>query len=476
MSSLPRSTPSAQGVDAGALLAFVDAVDADPDVEVHSVMIVRHGHVVAEGWWAPHTAEQTRLLYSVSESFTSTALGFAVQEGLVALDDTVVSHLPDLADVATDDRTRAITLRDLAMMAAGHDHDMWPDALTVDHAEPVRGFLSIPPTESSGNWFTYSQPCTYTLGAIIQRRSGMTLTDYLRPRLLDPLGIGQVGWHAYPPGRQLGFTGFFARTEDIAKLGLLYLQGGHWEGRQLLPESYVHEATSAQVATPRQDTVDWQQGYGFQFWVSRHGFRADGAFGQFSIVLPEHDAVVAITAGTESTQQLLDHVWAHLLPAFDTMEPGTEAEATLVRRLGALGLATPSGRLAPEAAPGAVSGTFRLPDEERERPGSRLTSVSLGWEGDSLQVTLEETRNSLTVRADHEQWTVTEPVDALKGTVPVAASYGWTDDGALEIQVVFLETPHRLTLRCSPADRSAHPSWNVVPLDNGGLATLHRPD
>ncbi len=472
MSSLPRSTPAAQRVDAGAVLAFVDAVDADPDVEIHSLMVVRHGHVVAEGWWAPHTAERTRLLYSVSKSFTATALGFAVQEGLVALDDTVASHLPDLAEGVTDERMHAITLRDLATMASGHDHDMWPDALAADFGEPVRGFLSIPPTEESGAWFTYSQPCTYTLGAIIQRRSGMLLTDYLRPRLLDPLGIGRVGWQAHPAGRQLGFTGFFARTEDVAKLGLLYLQHGQWGGRQLIPEDYVALATSAQVATPRQDTVDWQQGYGFQFWVSRHGFRADGAFGQFSLVLPELDAVVAITAGTESTQALLDHVWNHLLPGLDGGRAVAGSEAALLDRLADLRLPVGTDTATPPADPQPLAGTFGVPDET----ATRLTAVTLSWEGDALLVGLEEARNTLVVRADHQRWAVTAPVDSHGGSVPVAASYAWVGEASVEVDVHFLETPHRLTVRCSARDRSARVTWNVAPLDGGGLATLHRPD
>lgn len=476
MSSLPRSTPSAQDVDAGAVLAFVDAVDADPTIEMHSLMVVRHGHVVAEGWWAPHTPDRTRLLYSVSKSFTSTALGIAVEEGLVALDDTVVSHVPELAEGITDERPLAITLRDLAMMAAGHDHDMWPDALATDFGEPVRGFLSHPPTKQSGSWFTYSQPCTYTLGAIIQRRSGTTLTDYLRPRLLDPLGIGPVGWQAYPAGRQLGFTGFFARTEDVAKLGLLYLQGGRWQGRQLVPESYVREATSALVETSRQDTVDWQQGYGFQFWVSRHGFRADGAFGQFSLVLPEHDTVVALTAGTEATQAMLDHVWSHLLPGLGVVGSGPEAEAALVRRLGSLALPAASRQpgAAAAAAGDGVTGRFTLADEQRDQPGTRLTSVSLAWDGDTLLATLEEATNALTVAAGHETWRLSDPAAVLGGVVPVAASYAW-GEGGLELQVIFLETPHRLTLRCSSIDGSAHLAWNVAPLDNGGITTLHRP-
>ena len=123
MVGLPRSTPAAQGVDPAAMLAFVEAVEADPEVELHSLMVVRHGHVVAEGWWAPYTAQRSRLVYSVSKSVTSTALGMAVDEGLVRLDDTVVSHFPELADEITDPRSRSITLRDLASMTSGHDRD-----------------------------------------------------------------------------------------------------------------------------------------------------------------------------------------------------------------------------------------------------------------------------------------------------------------------------------------------------------------
>jgi CubicO group peptidase (beta-lactamase class C family) len=302
MSHLPRSAPAQQGVDAAAVLAFVDAVDADPAVELHGLMVLRHGHVVAEGWWAPHTSERTRLLYSISKSFTSTALAFALDEGLVDLDDTVVSHFQELADEITDPHTRSLTLRHLASMASGHGREMWPEALARDPDEPVRGFLLVPPEEAPGRLFAYSQPCTYALAAVIQRRAGMRLSDYLRPRLFDPLGIGAVGWLCTPPGREQGFSGLFARTEDVAKLGQLYLQRGRWGERRLIPESYVAEATSPQVATLTMENVDWRQGYGFQFWMSRHGYRGDGAFGQFCLVLPEQDAVVAITGGTEAMQ------------------------------------------------------------------------------------------------------------------------------------------------------------------------------
>jgi CubicO group peptidase (beta-lactamase class C family) len=344
---LPRSTPADQHVDPGAVLAFVDTVDADPATELHSLMVVRHGHVVAEGWWAPHTAERTRLLYSLSKSFTSTALGFALAEGRFDLDDTVVSHFPEFDGDITDRRSRSVTVRHVASMASGHNRDMVGEAVARDPREPVRGFLLVPPDEEPGTIFAYNQPCTYALASIIARATGMRLSEYLRPRLFDPLGIGDVGWLTWQPGREQGFSGLFARTEDVAKLGQLYLQRGRWGTTQLIAESYVEQATSWQIDTANQDNIDWRQGYGFQFWMSRHGYRGDGAFGQFCIVLPEHDAVIAVTGGTEAMQAVLSNVWEHLLPGFATARPHDGAQQDLDERLHSLRLPPYVARPAP---------------------------------------------------------------------------------------------------------------------------------
>src|ERR1700758_1112832 len=312
-SSLPRSTPADQGVDPAAILSFLDALEQRPDIEMHSLMVVRHGQVVAEGWWAPYSAGRPQLIYSLSKSFTSTAAACAQAEGLLDLDDTVISHFSEFAADITDPRSRSMKIRHAAPMASGHTRETLVEALSRDPEEPVRGFLLTPPDRDPGTVFAYNQPCTYTLASIVQRNAGMSLTRYPRPRLFDPLGIGHVGWHTFPPGRQQGFSGLHARTEDIAKLGLLYLQQGRWEGTQLIPKEWVTEATSVQVSNSENDSPDWQQGYGFQFWMSRHGYRGDGAFGQFCVILPEQDAVIVTTAYTLEMQAMLDAVWTHLL-------------------------------------------------------------------------------------------------------------------------------------------------------------------
>jgi CubicO group peptidase (beta-lactamase class C family) len=471
---LPRSAAAAQGVDPAAVLAFVDAVEADPAIELHSLMVVRHGQVVAEGWWAPHTPERTRLLYSLSKSFTATALGFALAEGRFSLDDTVVSHVPELDEQITDPRSRSITLRQVASMASGHDRDLLDEVLAADPREPVRGFLLVPPDQPPGTVFAYSQPCTYALAAVIQRAVGCRLSEYLRPRLFDPLGIGEVGWLTWPPGREQGFSGLFARTEDVAKLGQLYLQRGRWGEDQLLAEDFVEQATSRQIDTPNQDNVDWRQGYGYQFWMARHGYRGDGAFGQFCIVLPDQDTVVAITGGTEAMQGVLDNLWDHLLPGLGGGgRPDDAAQQDLDRRLGGLRLPACVARPRPPRWEDWTGRPFPVAGAEGET--APLTAVELHQTGEGLEVTIAEPANALTLPVGAGDWRVSAPPDGHGDPVPVAASGGWLDDRTARVEVIFLESPHRMDLTCSLPARTAEAAWRGVPLDGGRLQTLHRP-
>ncbi len=175
----------------------------------------------------------------------------------------------------------------------------------------MRGFLLTPPDEEPGSVFAYNQPCTYTLAAIVRRASGESLVDYLRPRLLDPLGIDDLAWKRDDTGAELGFSGAYAPTAAVAAPRQLYLQRGVWEGRRILDEDWVDAATSTQVANPDEENADWRQGYGFQFWMARHGFRGDGAYGQFCVVLPEQDVVLALTGQSLDMQAVLDAAWQH---------------------------------------------------------------------------------------------------------------------------------------------------------------------
>ncbi|MBO0804676.1 MAG: beta-lactamase family protein [Nocardiopsaceae bacterium] len=311
---LPEDSPSRHGVDAGGITAFRDAADG---MGLHSLMVLRHGHVIASAWRAPHGPGRPHQLYSLSKSFTSTAVGLAVADGLVDLDAPVLGYFPELDADVTDPRSRAMLVRHLATMSSGHLADTWQPVFGTGRDRPVREFLRIPPDRDPGTVFAYNQPCTYTLASIVQRVTGQPLVAYLRPRLFDPIGIGEVTWEESPPGQVLGFSGLSATTDAVARLGELYLRGGRWHGRQIMPADWVAEATRPQVATPPDARrPDWERGYGFQFWMSRHGYRGDGARGQFCLILPEQDAVVAITADSRDMQGVLDAAWTHLLPAF----------------------------------------------------------------------------------------------------------------------------------------------------------------
>ncbi|MER6413965.1 serine hydrolase domain-containing protein [Streptomyces humidus] len=477
-SALPSSTPSAEGVDALGVLAFLDAVEAAELIEPHSLMILRHGRLVASGWWEPYTPDRLQLLYSLSKSFTSTAAGFALAEGLIGLDDPVVSYFPEFDAEITDPRSRAMLVRHLASMASGHEEETYDRAHALDRDDLVRGFLLLPPDREPGSVFAYNQPATYTLAAIVQRVTGRSLTEYLRPRLLDPLGFGEVAWLTDGSGRELGFSGLHGTTDAIARLGQLYLDEGSRQGERLLSPEWVAEATREHVPTnpgvpADADRLDWDRGYGFQFWRSRHGYRGDGAYGQFCLILPEHDAVIATTAATRDMQALLTLVWEHLLPAFG---PGPltgreEADSALARRLERLALPPAAGEPAPPqgAAQWAQAAFVPAGGVCADQPG--LTGVTLAAGPDGWTLGLAEKHGGLRLELPTAGgWRVSD--DPL----PTAVGGGWTDADTLAVHIVFLETPHRLRVTCSLAARTFTARWDTTPLHGGPLRSFRAPD
>ncbi|MER5474335.1 serine hydrolase domain-containing protein [Streptomyces sp. NPDC002685] len=472
---LSVSTPAEQGVDASGITAFLDAVEADPDIEPHSLMILRHGHLVASGWWAPYTPERLQLLYSLSKSFTSTAAGFAVAEGLLDLDDPVISYFPEFEADITDPRSRAMLVRHVAAMASGHLAETYADAVRLDREEAVRGFLLIPPDRDPGTVFAYNQSATYTLATIVQRVTGLSLTAYLRPRLFDPLGIGETAWTRNRAGREIGFSGLHAATDAIARLGQLYLREGVWEGQRVLPASWITEATRTHIATadgtPEGARSDWQQGYGLQFWRARHGYRGDGAYGQYCVVLPEHDAVIATTAATDRMQDLLDLMWRHLLPAFGTapLPGGGQGDDALRRRLARLALPPVEARSEPPEPGDAWSDAVFVPEGGVCADQRSLTGVVVAEGDKGRRVTLVEGDRRLDLRLGGTGWTV-DP-----GPTPTAVSGGWTDSGTLRVDVLFLETPHRMTVTCSLPERTFTARWHTTPLHARSMGSLRVP-
>jgi CubicO group peptidase (beta-lactamase class C family) len=449
--SLPRSSPEAEGVDSAGVSRFVDALEQRIDA-VHSFMLVRHGKVVAEGWWGPYQASDPHVMYSVTKSFTSTAVGFAVQEGLLSVNDTVLSHFPERAPPQPADKMKDMRIRDLLRMSTGHAKDPSPDVKAAKDGAWVKAFLASEVEDKPGTHFLYNSAGSYVLGAIVQKVSGRTLEEYLRPRLFEPLGLEAPLWGKSPEGVNLGDGGISLRTEDLAKFGLFYLQGGVWNGKRLLKEDWPLAATSLQTASGGNPDSNWDAGYGYQFWRNKvTGFRADGAFGQFSFVLPKYDVVLAVTSGTSNMAGVMDTVWEVLLPALrdEALPASPQALDHLKTKLGSLQLPVQAGQ--PSSVLGArVSGkSYRFPDNEL---GIRTASVD--FSGDTPRIHFEDADGKHDIACGVGRWVrgrtfyqkhISNQYDSDEQGI--AGSCAWADDKTWVAKLCFHQTPYTLTQR-----------------------------
>jgi len=448
-SRLPRSTPEAEGVDSKGVLGFVEALEQKIDA-VHSFMLVRHGKVVAEGWWAPYRAEDLHIMYSVSKSFASTAVGFAAQEGLLSLNDTILSRFPELAPEKPADRMKEMRVRDLLRMVTGHDQN--PPIKDRKDGAWVKAFLETQVEHKPGTHFVYNSSGSYVLSALVQKVSGKSLEDYLRPRLFEPLGIEPPRWGKSPEGVNLGDGGLTLRSEDLAKFGLLYLQKGMWNGKRLLSEEWVAAASSLQTSTGGNPDSNWDAGYGYQFWRNKvTGYRADGAFGQFSFILPQYDAVLAMTSGTSDMHGVMNAVWEHILPALhDGALPAAPASvASLGAKLESLALPVQAGEKASPRADAVSRKEYRLEPNEQG-----LTLASIDFSGKDARVVLADGDGKHAITCGHGRWVrgITDYQKRISnvfdsGQQPVAASCAWTDEKTFAAKLCFNETPYTVTLR-----------------------------
>jgi len=431
-------------LSAAALDAFVAALDAGKP-EIQTVMLLRHGHVVLEEAWSPYRLTDRHLLFSVSKSFTSTAVGLAIDAGLLSLDDQVISFFePDELPETVSENLAAMKVRHLLTMTTGHSQDT-VEALSRDR-RMVKVFLGLDVEHEPGTVFVYNSGATYMLSAILQRLTGEQLLDYLRPRLFEPLGATEATWQVSSEGITVGGWGLSINTESLACFGQLLLQRGDWAGTQLVPAEWYEAATSKQVPNDNQENPDWKQGYGFQFWRGRHNtYRGDGAFGQFCLVFPEYDAALIVTSATTDMQAILTTVWDHLLPALEGKE------VTPVARPDRLELAPPSG-----PRPGGASGrTYTFANDN----ASGLIAVRLDPDGTGT-FTFAGLEPGATDPVDivcrPGDWRELESVGVLKEADPETGqrvvSSASADGDTFVATIRFLETPFVLTLACRETD------------------------
>jgi len=444
--TFPRSAPEAQNVSSSALLRFVDEADQKLDA-LHSFILVRHGQVVAEGWWAPYAAGEPHMLFSLSKSFTSTAVGLAVSDGKLSVEDPVLRFFPDEAPADPSTALKSMRVRDLLTMSTGHHDEDIRDFPFGSDDSLVKKFLNLPLAHKPGTFFVYNTPASYMLSAIVQKVTGQPVLEYLRPRLFEPLGIEHPTWEASKQGISLGGFGLSVRTEDIARFGQLYLQKGQWQGKQLVPATWVETATARQMSNGSSPNSDWEQGYGYQFWRCRHGFyRGDGAHGQFCIVMPQYDTVVAITSGTRDMASVMNLVWDRLVPALANGPlPSDAASAAMLKsKLSGLMLHPQENSAeAAVAAKGASGRRYVIATNPRSIEAIVVDSIDVAG---AAAFTVKTAGSEQKVSARSSKW---QPGTVLVNGVsePMAASGGWTAPDTYALKIARYRTPFVTTYR-----------------------------
>ncbi len=460
---LPRSAPAASGVSSPAVSALLGRLE-EKSVECHSLMVVRHGHVVAEGWWAPYSADRPHLLYSLTKSFTSIAVGLAIADGLLSLDDRVADVLPGHVPAGISEQGRRISVHHLLSMTAGHRTDSLAEAWQLEPGDLVKGFLRLPFAATEGTQHTYDNSTTFILARMVERVAGRGLAEFLDERLFTPMGIDHAEWDRVGSGAVFGFHGLHLRTEAVAAFGELLLRGGLWGGRQLVPREWVELATRRHIDSRPYaegvDSADFLCGYGYQFWISRHGFHGSGAFGQYCVVVPTHDLVVVLTSAQQEVQQaqdVLDAIWECLLPGIG--HPGsTSDDEILTGRLRGLSLSPVPGSAGPERS---VTATLDASAEGSALPAG--TTVTVGPADGAWLIRFGPLPE---IEAGRGEWRESSPLGR-----PVCASGAWQGSTFIA-DLYIITTPHHIRLTVDADARTAVATWNTIPLTSPDLV-LH---
>lgn len=462
--SLPRSTPETEGVSADGIINFLDAA-ANTKHEFHSFMFLRHGKVIAEGWWNPYRAELKHTMYSCSKSFTATAVGFAVSEKLLNVNDKVISFFPNYLPDTVSPYLAALTVKDVLMMSDGQEPDPTGTVITRD-SNWVKGFLALPILHEPGTTFLYNSLGTYMLSAIVQKVTGQKVIDYLQPRLFKPLGITGIDWETDTRGINTGGWGLRLKTEDMAKFGELFLQKGMWNGKQVLPASWVEEASTTKIIQhpdypqSKRDSSDWEQGYCYQMWRCRNNaFRGDGAYGQYIIVMPDQDAVIAITSETADMQGEINLVWKYLFTSIhsSSLAPDKNSDKILQQKLSSLALPKPDETADPSVEKNMNGKTYSFGSNEKN-----IRTAKFEFKNNVCSIMLKNDTAVYNINFGKGKWqhgetTMRGPylVGAAKGNLnglppfKIAGDYDWKNNSTLELVLRYIESPHTETITCT---------------------------
>ena len=479
---LPRTIPEAQGIHSAAIADFITSADQKIK-HLHSFMLLRHGAVVAEGWWQPYRPNERHMLFSLSKSFTSTAVGLAIGEGRLCVEDPVLKFFPQEAPRKISPNLAGMKVHHLLAMSTGHDQDV--TEATLRGRNPFKAFLAQPVQHAPGSHFAYNTAASFMLSAIVQKLTGQTLVEYLTPRLFKPLGIRDVFWESHPNGVNLGGFGMYLKTEDIARFGQLYLQKGRWDGKQILPIGWVEEATRTHTDNSANEYPDWKQGYAYQFWrcCPPGVYRGDGAFGQYCVIIPEQDSVLAVTGGMSEMQPLLSLAWEKLLPGMspEVLPADHAAHQTLKRLLDGLAIPLPQAGIASPLEAELSCRNYTFPPNP-----FTLHSISLDFTGNTLTYRLlggGARRGKHTLTFGRSAWVDGEFFMGgghreLPPPPNAAASGRWKTDDTFELTICLYQTPFIVTLSFTftPQQVSLQYATNVsfAPVEIPPLVSIFR--
>lgn len=379
-------SPDLLGIHPERILDFIGYLEHQK-IELSSFMIVRHGKIAAEGYWAPYHKEQIRSIHSFTKAFTATAICFLIEEKRLSLSDTIISFFPNQLPERPSPNLLEMTVEHLLTMTSGHDRE--PNFRSK--TDWVGEFFKMPVPYPPGTHFFYNNLGTHLLTEILYKITGLQLTEYLAPRLFLPLGITEYDCFRNHEGHEYGAGGLLLKSEDLAKLALLYLQGGVYNGVRILPANWVSEMTRLQVKEsraifdPEGHFPDWSCGYGYQTWMCRIKglYRFEGVFGQIALVIPEKDAIIVTTGATCHINRLLGGIYDILLPALED-HPISDCEKSLAKlqdKLGKLKIAWTKGGspTSPQQARIQQKQILFPPNEYSFIPERRLKNLPL-WE------------------------------------------------------------------------------------------------
>jgi CubicO group peptidase (beta-lactamase class C family) len=441
---LLRGEPREACVNAALVDAFLDDA-ATAGLDIHGLMLHRAGRVAAEGWRWPYRADRPRIMHSATKSVLACAIGMALEEGRFGLQDKVVSFFPELMSAGIDANLASMTVENLLTMRAGHAAEtsgsIWRGISTSWTAE----FFKIPVVHPPGTTFVYTSAASYMLSAILTRVTGQTLHDYLKPRFFEPLGIVDEQWDLGPDKVNPGGNGLTMKTADLLKLGVLHAQGGVWNGRRVLSERWIAEAT-------RSHGDD----YGYQWTTAAGGtYLAIGIFMQFVMVFPRHQAaLVMIGAAQEGSKVFLPIVQRYFPRAFEEKLPAdlaSKADARLRARLAACGEQPSIGANLSSTAARVSGKTFRI-----EPNPLGVTGVRFVFEQDRCVFHLVDAAGDHRIECGLREWiesrTDMPGADLHHGyafdLAVVVASANWTDENTLRMTWIFAETAFRDTVIC----------------------------